>query len=161
MGLITIYFYTMFNFVMNNVMAGNSKRFIGVILLVEFILFDCSRLFFIFLTGETPPTSNKLIITLCRDGDVELRASVPQSSTGGPSHEKLHQSLRGHRPRPRHDKPGGSDGHRPGEWWRGLVYNLMRRYKHHLDLTETRGRGRHPLSAHLNVQLNVKCDVRG
>jgi len=50
-GLITIYFYTMFNFVMNNVMAGNSKRFIGVILLVEFILFDCSRLFFIFLTG--------------------------------------------------------------------------------------------------------------
>lgn len=52
-GLITIYFYTMFNFVMNNVMAGNSKRFIGVILLVEFILFDCTRLFFIFLTGET------------------------------------------------------------------------------------------------------------
>ena len=51
-GLITIYFYTMFNFVMNNVMAGNSKRFIGVILLVEFILFDCTRLFFIFLTGE-------------------------------------------------------------------------------------------------------------
>ena len=51
-GLITIYFYTMFNFVMNNVMAGNSKRFIGVILLVEFILFDCSRLFFIFLTGK-------------------------------------------------------------------------------------------------------------
>jgi len=50
-GLITIYFYTMFNFVMNNVMAGNSKRFIGVILLVEFILFDCTRLFFIFLTG--------------------------------------------------------------------------------------------------------------
>ena len=53
-GLITIYFYTMFNFVMNNVMAGNSKRFIGVILLVEFILFDCARLFFIFLTGESP-----------------------------------------------------------------------------------------------------------
>ena len=50
-GLVTIYFYTMFNFVMNKVMAGNSKRFIGVILLLEFILFDCTRLFFIFLTG--------------------------------------------------------------------------------------------------------------
>ena len=58
-GLITIYFYTMFNFVMNNVMAGNSKRFIGVILLVEFILFDCARLFFIFLTGESPPLSDQ------------------------------------------------------------------------------------------------------
>jgi len=51
-GLITIYFYTMFNFVMNKVMEGNSKRFVGVILLLEFILFDCTRLFFIFLTGR-------------------------------------------------------------------------------------------------------------
>lgn len=51
-GLITIYFYTMFNFVMNKVMEGNSKRFIGVILLLEFVLFDCTRLFFIFLTGN-------------------------------------------------------------------------------------------------------------
>ena len=50
-GLITIYFYTMFNFVMNKVMVDNTKRFVGVILLVEFILFDCMRLFFIFLTG--------------------------------------------------------------------------------------------------------------
>jgi len=32
-------------------MEGNSKRFLGIILLVEFILFDCLRLFFIFLTG--------------------------------------------------------------------------------------------------------------
>ena len=51
-GLITIYFYTMFNVVMNKVLEGNSKRFIGVILLLEFILFDCTRLFFIFLTGK-------------------------------------------------------------------------------------------------------------
>jgi len=50
-GLLTIYFYTMFNVVMNKVMEGQSKRFIGVILLLEFILFDCTRLFFIFLTG--------------------------------------------------------------------------------------------------------------
>jgi len=72
-GLITIYFYTMFNFVMNNVMAGNSKRFIGVILLVEFILFDCSRLFFIFLTGTemlscVPPyLSQALVVHLMKN----------------------------------------------------------------------------------------------
>jgi len=72
-GLITIYFYTMFNFVMNNVMAGNSKRFIGVILLVEFILFDCSRLFFIFLTGTemlscVPPyLSQELVVHLMKN----------------------------------------------------------------------------------------------
>ena len=51
-GLITIYFYTMFNFVMIKVLGGKSKRFIGVILLLEFVLFDCTRLFFIFLTGN-------------------------------------------------------------------------------------------------------------
>ena len=50
-GLVTIYFYTMFNFVMNKVLGGSSKRFVGVILLLEFILFDCTRLFFISLTG--------------------------------------------------------------------------------------------------------------
>jgi len=72
-GLITIYFYTMFNFVMNNVMAGNSKRFIGVILLVEFILFDCARLFFIFLTGTemlscVPPyLSQDLVVHLMKN----------------------------------------------------------------------------------------------
>jgi len=72
-GLVTIYFYTMFNFVMNNVMAGNSKRFIGVILLVEFILFDCTRLFFIFLTGTemltcVPPyLSQTLVVHLMKN----------------------------------------------------------------------------------------------
>jgi len=66
-GLITIYFYTMFNFVMNTVMEGNSKRFIGVILLLEFVLFDCTRLFFIFLTGTgmlqcVPPFLSQKIV---------------------------------------------------------------------------------------------------
>ena len=48
-GLITIYLYTMYNVVIARVME--KKKFIGVILLLEFILFDCTRLFFIFLTG--------------------------------------------------------------------------------------------------------------
>jgi len=50
-GLFAIYCYTMFNFIMNDCLEGNSKRFLGIILLLEFILFDCLRLFFIFLTG--------------------------------------------------------------------------------------------------------------
>merc|ERR1719278_1690415 len=41
----------MFNFLMNDCMEGNSKRLLGIVLLLEFILFDCLRLFFIFLTG--------------------------------------------------------------------------------------------------------------
>ena len=52
-GLAAIYAYTMFNFIMNDCLAGNTKRFLGIILLLEFILFDCLRLFFIFLTGAT------------------------------------------------------------------------------------------------------------
>jgi len=50
-GLLAIYSYTMFNFLMNDCLEGNSKRFLGIVLLLEFILFDCLRLFFIFLTG--------------------------------------------------------------------------------------------------------------
>ena len=50
-GLFAIYCYTMFNFIMNDCLEGNNKRFLGIILLLEFILFDCLRLFFIFLTG--------------------------------------------------------------------------------------------------------------
>jgi len=50
-GLVAIYSYTMFNFIMNDCLTGNNKRFLGIVLLVEFILFDCLRLFFIFLTG--------------------------------------------------------------------------------------------------------------
>ena len=53
-GLFAIYAYTMFNFLMNDVMEGNSKRLLGIVLLLEFILFDCLRLFFIFLTGWMP-----------------------------------------------------------------------------------------------------------
>ena len=51
-GLSAIYAYTMYNFIMNDCLAGNNKRLLGIVLLLEFILFDCLRLFFIFLTGE-------------------------------------------------------------------------------------------------------------
>ena len=50
-GLLAIYAYTMFNVLMNEVLEGNSKRFLGIVLLLQFVLFDCLRLFFIFLTG--------------------------------------------------------------------------------------------------------------
>ena len=81
-GLITIYFHTMFNFVMNKVLEGKSKRFIGVILLLEFVLFDCTRLFFIFLTGNIFFVNWKLIYFFFRHRYASMRASLSQSKIG-------------------------------------------------------------------------------
>lgn len=50
-GLGAIYCLNIYLFIINDCLPGNSKRFLGLVLLVEFILFDCQRLFFIFLTG--------------------------------------------------------------------------------------------------------------
>jgi len=72
-GLFAIYCYTMFNFIMNDCLEGNNKRFLGIILLLEFILFDCLRLFFIFLTGTgmltcVPPNlSQELVVHLLKN----------------------------------------------------------------------------------------------
>ena len=81
-GLITIYFYTMFNFVMNKVLEGKSKRFIGVILLLEFILFDCTRLFFIFLTGNIFFVNWELNYFFFRHWYASMCASLSQSKIG-------------------------------------------------------------------------------
>ena len=61
-GLLAIYCYTMFNFMMNDCLEGKSKRFLGIILLIEFILFDCLRLFFIFLTGLNQFFPNRTVL---------------------------------------------------------------------------------------------------
>lgn len=72
-GLLAIYCYTMFNFIMNDCLEGNNKKFLGIILLLEFILFDCLRLFFIFLTGTgmltcVPPfLSQDLVVHLLKN----------------------------------------------------------------------------------------------
>ena len=50
-GLIAIYFLIIYISIINESLQGNTKRLLGTILLVEYILFDCLRLFFIFLTG--------------------------------------------------------------------------------------------------------------
>ena len=50
-GLIAIYFLNIYIAIINKFLQGNTKRLLGTILLVEYILFDCLRLFFIFLTG--------------------------------------------------------------------------------------------------------------
>ena len=50
-SLLAIYAYTMFNVLMGRVMEGNPRRLLGIVLLLQFVLFDCLRLFFIFLTG--------------------------------------------------------------------------------------------------------------
>eukprot|EP00090_Calanus_glacialis_P020824 TRINITY_DN32142_c0_g1_i1.p1 TRINITY_DN32142_c0_g1~~TRINITY_DN32142_c0_g1_i1.p1 ORF type:complete len:351 (-),score=61.21 TRINITY_DN32142_c0_g1_i1:68-1120(-) len=51
-GLGAIYCLNIFLVIINDCLAGNKKRFLGLVLLLEFILFDCQRLFFIFLTGS-------------------------------------------------------------------------------------------------------------
>jgi hypothetical protein len=50
-GLFAIYFLNIYISIINECIQGNTKRLLGTILLVEYILFDCLRLFFIFLTG--------------------------------------------------------------------------------------------------------------
>jgi len=50
-GLGAIYCLNIYLVIINDCLAGNSKRLIGLVLVLEFILFDCLRLFFIFLTG--------------------------------------------------------------------------------------------------------------
>jgi len=50
-GLIAIYCYNIIVFIVSECLPGNTQRFLGIIILIQFILFDCLRLFFIFLTG--------------------------------------------------------------------------------------------------------------
>lgn len=50
-GLLAIYCYNMVMFIISECLPGNTQKFLGIILLIQFILFDCLRLFFIFLTG--------------------------------------------------------------------------------------------------------------
>merc|ERR1719208_518723 len=50
-GLLGIYGYNMFLIIINKFVPEKSDSFLGIILLVMFVLFDCTRMFFVFLTG--------------------------------------------------------------------------------------------------------------
>jgi len=50
-GLVCMYFYTMFLLIANQIINENSKRFLGFVILLLVVFFDCLRIFFIFLTG--------------------------------------------------------------------------------------------------------------
>ena len=50
--IFTIYNFTMFNIIIENVLEGDKRRFLGVLLLVEYILFDSQRGFFKLLSGK-------------------------------------------------------------------------------------------------------------
>ena len=50
-GLFGIYGYNMFLIIINKFVPEKSDSFLGIILLVMFVLFDCTRMFFVFLTG--------------------------------------------------------------------------------------------------------------
>ena len=51
-GLFGIYCFNIYVSITNECLQGNTKRLLGTIILVEFVLFDTLRLFFIFLTGR-------------------------------------------------------------------------------------------------------------
>lgn len=66
-GLVCMYFYTMFLIIANQIIADNSKRFLGFVILLLVVFFDCLRIFFIFLTGTgmltcVPPHLTLLIV---------------------------------------------------------------------------------------------------
>ena len=50
-GLLGIYGYNMFLILINKFVPEKSDSFLGIVLLVMFVLFDCTRMFFVFLTG--------------------------------------------------------------------------------------------------------------
>eukprot|EP00092_Neocalanus_flemingeri_P021154 GFUD01022928.1.p1 GENE.GFUD01022928.1~~GFUD01022928.1.p1 ORF type:complete len:394 (+),score=58.36 GFUD01022928.1:105-1184(+) len=51
-GLGAIYSLNIYLVIINECLPSNTKRLLGLVLVLEFILFDCLRLFFIFLTGS-------------------------------------------------------------------------------------------------------------
>jgi len=66
-GLLCMYFYTMFLFIAMQIIGDNSKRFLGFVILLLVVFFDCLRIFFIFLTGTgmltcVPPHLTLLIV---------------------------------------------------------------------------------------------------
>jgi hypothetical protein len=51
-GVAGIYSYTIYIVLINWTIPHATHRFLGMIVLLLFIIFDCSRLFFVFLTGK-------------------------------------------------------------------------------------------------------------
>jgi len=67
-GLLAIYCYNMVVSIIGECLPGNTQKFLGIIILIQFILFDCLRLFFIFLTGTgmltcVPPFLSQDLVT--------------------------------------------------------------------------------------------------
>lgn len=67
LGLIGIYCYNIFIGIFNEVLKNDTRRFMGPVLLMIFILFDVLRLFFVFLVGAEmlsclPPYYNTYIV---------------------------------------------------------------------------------------------------
>ena len=71
-GLGAIYCFNIYISIINECLQGNTKRLLGMILLVEYILFDVLRLFFTFLAGTNCLLLTTIIVTglpeLCLQG---------------------------------------------------------------------------------------------
>lgn len=72
-GLGAIYCFNIYVSIINECLVDNTKRLLGTVILVEYILFDCLRLFFIFLTGTgmltcvAPFLSQDLVVHLLKN----------------------------------------------------------------------------------------------
>ena len=73
----SIYCFTMFNIIMEDIMAGNKTRLLGTFLLIEYVLFDSQRGFFQLLTGSNRCLDKLITISYVRYGNAVLRASSP------------------------------------------------------------------------------------
>ena len=97
-GLCAIYCYNMIIFITTECLPGNTQRFLGIIVLIQFILFDCLRLFFIFLTGKiliSLMLLNCKLIHNSRNRNADLCSSLSQSRSCHPHPQEHHQSLPG------------------------------------------------------------------
>ena len=93
-GLGAIYCLNIYLVIINECLAGNSKRLIGLILVLEFILFDCLRLFFIFLTGKIIFISWWMVhFSIHRHWHAHMSPSIPQSGHGCPSSQEYHEGI--------------------------------------------------------------------
>ena len=94
-GLLGIYSYNIFLGPSSQYLGDSSRKHLGTILLMEYVLFDVLRLFYVFLAGELPGHwEPAYIITICcRHWHLDL--SVPALLSGGhlPSPEEYNEGF--------------------------------------------------------------------
>ena len=120
-GLLSIYCYNILLVLVGKTSQGsNTEMGLGLVLLVLFVLFDCLRLFFVFLTGKIGSANMFVFNAKCRDRDADLCAA-PLPPHGCPLPEKHHQGLPGYLHRYSVPWPVSGGGGGAGRGWAGSM----------------------------------------